>query len=916
MGMPFVLALLLQVAGPVAPGAPPDLPLGAPNPDADVIVGGEIDGPFIYWEDAGQTTKVILKNGLTVLLHESNAAGLTSITGHVRAGHFDEPDALAGVTRVISGLVLDGGPDGAGARIRTLGGAVSASIGGEHTLYQTIVPSEHAVAALEILADGLWNRDLDPERAAWEVEAALRERGGMLANVDAVARDGLYRTAFVAHRVRRPPIGGADSLRSWEPDDIDGFRNRYYQPSNVILTLVGRFNRIAMLDEVLRIHGDVPNTPVDAEPAPNEPPQLGLRYDWMRGAVREPTIAVGYHVPGVEAAGPDPYALETLSAILTGGRASRMNWFLRDEQALIAHAESSYLAFGGMGYFQILLRAPDPDAALIAVFGELDRIRRFGVTGEDLARAQARVARDYYRRIETVGGLGVELSLEEARGDWKRARFHLDGIADVTADDIARIVERHFTRENVSVFEYLPSSSTRALSTGEFESSVLDRVPVNVVERSIEAVGVSAEIERAGDALVVDVIPTLQRRSILRGPDVYIAEDHRLPLVSFGIFFPGGRLSESASNAGVTELMLHSALRGSLRYNTADIARRIENAGVDIEIVNEPDLYGYVLDGSSSGMDDAIGILMDVLQAPTFLEQDVEREKALQAARIRSLSEDGVGHSLRLFLATVFDDHAYARPAAGTETSIGGLDADDVVEWQQQHQRRVMPVIVIAGDTRGTELIAPIAEGLTNEDLVARDLSTLPFPGAPLDEEEAAFAVDGRQSVVVYGTMVAPYAHEDRLGLTVVRHVLSGRGGRLDAALRDAGVPAHPVDLDADFHARAGAFYAYAAFSPGDEPAVRGAIRAEIDRLIEDGVTVDEVEAAVDRATLRHRMTQETRRGRLMALARAVVAGADVASVELHGEQLRQVDRDVVRFVAERYLAAGQSKTVVARGER
>ena len=916
MGMLLVMALLLQVAGQEAPDLPTPLPLGAPDPDADVIVGGEVDGPFIFWEDAGQTSKVILKNGLTVLLHESNAAGLTSITAHVGAGHFDDPDALAGVAHVIAGLVLDGGPDGPAARIRTLGGAASARVEGEHTLYEAIVTSEHAVGALEILADGLWNPGLDPERAAWHVEAALRERAAMLDDADAVAREGLYRTAFVAHRMRRPPIGDADALRNWEPDDIAGFHHRHYQPSNVILTLVGRFNRIAMLDEVVRIHGNVPNAGVGADPAPREPPQPGLRYDWMRGEVREPYVAIGYHVPGVGAAGADPYALETLSAILTRGRASRIHWFLRDEQAILAGAESAYLAFDGMGYFQILLRAADPGAALVAVFGELDRIRRFGVTGEDLARAKARVARDYYRRIETVGGLGVELSLEEARGDWKRTRFHLDGIAEVTADDIARVIERHFTRDNVSVFEYLPSSSTRALSTGEFESSVLDRVPVNVVERSIESVGGSAEIGRAGDALVVDVLPPLQRRSILRGPDVYIAEDHRLPLVSFGIFFPGGRISESASVAGITELMLHSALRGSLRYNTADIARRIENAAVDIEIVNEPDFFGYILDGSSSGMADAIDILVDVLQEPTFLEEDVEREKALQAARIRSLSEDGVGHPLRLFLATLFDDHSYARPAVGTETSVSGLDADDVVEWQQQHQRRVMPLIVIAGDTRGTELIAPIAEGLTNEDLFAVDLSTLPFPGAPLDEEEAAFTVAARQSVVVHGTMVAPYGHEDRLGLTLVRHVLSGRAGRLDAALRDAGVAAHSVDLDADFRARAGALYAYAASSPGDEPAVRGAIRAQMDRLIEDGVTGEEFEAALNRATLRYRMTRETRHGRLMELARAVIAGADPASVELYGEQLRQVDRDVVRFVAERYLSAGQAKTVVARGER
>ena len=73
---------------------------------------------------------------------------------------------------------------------------------------------------------------------------------------------------------------------------------------------------------------------------------------------------------------------------------------------------------------------------------------------------------------------------------------------------------------------------------------MLDKVAATIEPRSIQEMPVIAEIPAADNLIVNDLVKPVTRRSILRGPDVYIVEDHRLPLVSFGIFYPGGRLYE------------------------------------------------------------------------------------------------------------------------------------------------------------------------------------------------------------------------------------------------------------------------------------------------------------------------------------------------------------------------------------
>src|SRR5678815_3648200 len=65
---------------------------------------GEILGPFTFREDQGQTTKVVLKNGLTVIVREEYAVPLAGITTLVKVGYFNEEDRLSGVSHVVEHL--------------------------------------------------------------------------------------------------------------------------------------------------------------------------------------------------------------------------------------------------------------------------------------------------------------------------------------------------------------------------------------------------------------------------------------------------------------------------------------------------------------------------------------------------------------------------------------------------------------------------------------------------------------------------------------------------------------------------------------------------------------------------------------------------------------------------------------------
>src|SRR5881296_1904376 len=125
----------------------------------------QIVEPYKFREDQGQTTKVILKNGLTVLVREQQAVPLTSIATYVKAGYFDEDDRISGISHVIEHMLFKGTgkrPVGEIAReTQGLGGYLNAHTFYDRTVYDTEVEPENMKKALEIQADALWNSVYD-----------------------------------------------------------------------------------------------------------------------------------------------------------------------------------------------------------------------------------------------------------------------------------------------------------------------------------------------------------------------------------------------------------------------------------------------------------------------------------------------------------------------------------------------------------------------------------------------------------------------------------------------------------------------------------------------------------------------------------------------------------------------------------
>lgn len=347
-------------------------------------------------------------------------------------------------------------------RILSRNGArgLNATTSSEATNYFVELPANRAELWFALESDRMRNpvfREFFAERNVVMEERRLRvdtNPGGLLYEAHLAA-------AFSIHPYGQPVVGTMADLQSLSRAQIESYYRRYYGPSNATVAIVGDLDPDRFAGWAERYFGDIAPGERPEPVLTREPAQRGMRRVEVEFDAR-PSLRMGWRVPSV--LHDDTPALAVLSALLTGGRTSRLHRRLIMDDRLATFVSASRGPgdmFPNLFTLDVSTRAPHtPDEVMEVVEEELARMRREPPTIEEVARVQRQVAAGRVRQLRSNLGLAFQLaSSASALGDW-RATFELtDRLTDVTPDDITRVVERYFDRSNLTVAVLVPEEA-------------------------------------------------------------------------------------------------------------------------------------------------------------------------------------------------------------------------------------------------------------------------------------------------------------------------------------------------------------------------------------------------------------------------------------------------------------------------
>jgi len=415
---------------------------------------------------ADRVVAATLDNGLRVLLLEDQRSPIVSFQVWYRVGSRNEHRGSTGIAHFLEHLMFKGtpshGPKQFARLVEENGGQDNAFTSQDVTSYYVDIAADKLDLVIDLEADRMQNLLLDPKAITSEREVVIEERrtrteddpGGFLG-------EEVSSIAFKAHPYGAPIIGWMDDIKRVTPDEIRAFYKTYYVPNNAIVVAVGAFRAADALERIKKRFGRIPRGKVPPPMLAVEPVQNGERRVVVKKQQAElPIVYMAWHVPNQGS--DDAVALELLSTILSGGRASRLyrDLVYQRQLALEAGGDNSYFSIDpNLFWFWATPMPGQTPEKLEAELGlHMERLKTEPVTDEELARAKNQIEAAFVYQEDSVHQRAALLARFEIIGGFALKDSFLAKIRALTAADLTRVARTWFAPDKKSVGVLLPKS--------------------------------------------------------------------------------------------------------------------------------------------------------------------------------------------------------------------------------------------------------------------------------------------------------------------------------------------------------------------------------------------------------------------------------------------------------------------------
>nr|MDQ2730960.1 insulinase family protein [Armatimonadota bacterium] len=374
-------------------------------------------------------TRVVLDNGLVVVVQENHANPTVSISGAMlTAGGVFDPEEKRGLAALTSSQLSRGTEtrslldiarilEGVGASVRINANEEYLSMNGRSLSrdYNTL---------LDVLSDELRHPVFpvaELERAKTQEVAALEQaRQDTRALASIAFSDALFPAG---HPYHSPTLDEQETvIKSLTRDDLAAFHATHYKPDRMILTIVGDVTPQAAVAAVKKYFGDwTKESGLPQVSIPSTPPSQGPIRPIIIPVQDKAQVDVFYGYPGqLKRSDPDFYRVTILNTLLGGGTglSSRLGVNVRDKLGLVYGIYAGTDATLGAGPFQVVFGSnpANVDRAVAEMQRQLILLRDHGASPDEVAGTIDYITGEYPVTLSTNGAVAGQLLIAQIYG--------------------------------------------------------------------------------------------------------------------------------------------------------------------------------------------------------------------------------------------------------------------------------------------------------------------------------------------------------------------------------------------------------------------------------------------------------------------------------------------------------------------
>lgn len=409
-------------------------------------------------------TEFDLTNGLHVILHEDHSTPIVSVSVMYHVGSKNEQPNRTGFAHFFEHLMFEGTkniPRGEYAKyVEKAGGTLNANTSADRTYYYEVLPSNQLEMGLWLESERMLHAKVDSIGIATQKKVVIEEKkqsydnrpyGSLLIEV--------MKRAFKVHPYRWTTIGDPDHIRAAKDEEFQHFYNQFYVPNNAVLVIAGDIQPETTRQLVEKYFGDIPAGKEEIyRPNVVEPPLNGEIRDTIFDNIQVPLVLHAYRTPAMGT--DDYYAIDMLSTLLSDGHSSRLYKALVDNQQIAMQVGSFPLPYKDPSV-SIVLALPNmgKDIAELeeAMINEIDKVKTQLIDEREFQKLRNKFENDFINSNSRIARRANNLARYYTYfGNTNLINTELDKYMAVKREDIKRVANKYFTKDNRVVLYYLP----------------------------------------------------------------------------------------------------------------------------------------------------------------------------------------------------------------------------------------------------------------------------------------------------------------------------------------------------------------------------------------------------------------------------------------------------------------------------
>ncbi|WP_372402985.1 M16 family metallopeptidase [Acinetobacter piscicola] len=422
---------------------------------------------------ARTTVETTLNNGLKVIIREDHRAPIVMTQIWYAVGSSDESGNVLGISHVLEHMMFKGTqkvPDDEFTRLsRIYGGRINAATFTNYTNYYQLYPKKYFPLALELEADRMQNLVLRQHDFEPEIKVVMEERRQRTDdNPRNLAYERFKWIAYPTSHHRQPVIGYMKNLQNIQLDDLKKWYRTWYTPNNATLVIVGDVNAEQALKQVEKYFSAISQKTTPDRNDVLEFDRLGYRHMELSLPVQVPNLFMAWNVRSLATAKnpQDAYALTIIQSLLDGGISARLQDRLIRDKKLLTAISVSYDPYNRGDSLFIISALPSENVSLTeaqaAIEKEMNLFKTELVNQTELARVKNNfVSNLIYSQDDIIGQANMIGNLEVNGLSYRLMDELAQHYEKVTPQDLQRIANIYFVRDNLSTLYLSPESNNK-----------------------------------------------------------------------------------------------------------------------------------------------------------------------------------------------------------------------------------------------------------------------------------------------------------------------------------------------------------------------------------------------------------------------------------------------------------------------